>query len=112
VRKQPEVIADIDWNFDGVPDGELVACCYWEYARESAFIRDTLRQYREWFLVGGKWGKHTGKLSANLEKIQCFGQPAGVFTRGGAAERAAEEAKSAKVKKPKTTREKNTDDMI
>jgi hypothetical protein len=27
-------------------------------------------------------------------------------------ERAAEEAKSAKVKKPKTTREKNTDEMI
>lgn len=24
-----------DWNFDGVADSVLVACCYWEYARES-----------------------------------------------------------------------------
>ena len=39
------------WNFDAVPDGELKACCYWEYARESAFIRDTLRNYREWYSV-------------------------------------------------------------
>jgi hypothetical protein len=29
-----------NWNFDKVPDNELVACCYWEYARESAFIRN------------------------------------------------------------------------
>jgi hypothetical protein len=34
---------EFDWNFDAVPDAELVACCYWEYARESAFIRE-LRQ--------------------------------------------------------------------
>ncbi len=34
-----------DWNFDErrVPDAELVACCYWEYARESRLLRD-LRQ--------------------------------------------------------------------
>ena len=35
-------ITDFDWNFDGVPDDELVACCYWEYARESAFIHRML----------------------------------------------------------------------
>jgi hypothetical protein len=29
-----------------VPDSELVACCYWEYARESAFIRATLAELR------------------------------------------------------------------
>ena len=30
-----------EWNFSDrakVPDTELVACCYWEYARESDFI--------------------------------------------------------------------------
>jgi hypothetical protein len=75
-------LSSLDWNFDAVPDNELVACCYWEYARESAFIRDTLREYRDWFLAGGKWDKNTGKLDANLEKIQCFGQPADVFVRG------------------------------
>jgi len=32
------VISELDWNFDNVPDNELAACCYWEYARESAFI--------------------------------------------------------------------------
>jgi len=41
-------LAEVDWNFAAVPDAELVACCYWEYARESAFIRDTLRDYRDW----------------------------------------------------------------
>src|ERR1022692_3916499 len=32
-----------EWNFDSVPDGELVACCYWEYARESASICDAVK---------------------------------------------------------------------
>jgi len=30
--------AEFDWNFDDVPDDELMACCYWEYARESKLI--------------------------------------------------------------------------
>lgn len=75
-------LSDLDWNFDAVPDKELVACCYWEYARESAFIRETLHQYREWFLGGGIWDEHTGKLSANLEEIQSIGYPSEVFIRG------------------------------
>jgi len=32
-------LANPEWDFDAVPDGELVGCCFWEYARESAFIR-------------------------------------------------------------------------
>lgn len=31
-----------EWNFDKVPDSELVACCWWEYARESALMRKTI----------------------------------------------------------------------
>src|SRR6266436_4822903 len=27
------------WNFDSIPDHHLIACCYWEYARESAFLK-------------------------------------------------------------------------
>jgi hypothetical protein len=34
-----EGIEPHDWNFERVPEDELVACCYWEYARESARIR-------------------------------------------------------------------------
>lgn len=29
-----------NWNFDHIPDHHLIACCYWEYARESAFLRE------------------------------------------------------------------------
>ena len=28
----------VDWDFDGVPESELIACCLWEYARESRTI--------------------------------------------------------------------------
>jgi hypothetical protein len=24
-----------DWDFDAVPDSEIIACALWEYARES-----------------------------------------------------------------------------
>src|ERR1035437_9461545 len=34
----------LDWNFDAVLDSELVACCYWEYARESVGIREVHRR--------------------------------------------------------------------
>ena len=33
-----------NWKFDGVLESERMACCLWEYARESAFIRDTLKR--------------------------------------------------------------------
>jgi hypothetical protein len=38
-----EAVSRNDWDFDNVPDNELVACCYWEFARESRQIRN-LRQ--------------------------------------------------------------------
>ena len=28
-----------NWDFDGVPDSEVVACCVWEYACESRTIK-------------------------------------------------------------------------
>jgi len=38
-----------DWNFipDRVPDDEVVACCYWEYARESKFILEVTKLMAE-----------------------------------------------------------------
>ena len=87
MNKQPEVISDLDWNFDGVPDGELVACCYWEYARESTFIRDTLRIYRDnWHCPAGKFDDLILKNDRRLEKIQSIGHPSDVFVRGCAFE--------------------------
>src|SRR5579863_5202020 len=37
------VLAREEWDFGDIPEDELAACCYWEYARESAFVRE-LRQ--------------------------------------------------------------------
>ena len=33
-----------EWDFEAVPDGELVACCLWEYARES----ESIHRYAEY----------------------------------------------------------------
>ncbi len=71
-----------DWDFSEVPAGELVGCCYWEYARESAFIRDTLQRYREWSAGGGKRDKASDELFARTDQIQSIGYPAKVFIAG------------------------------
>ena len=105
-----ELLSKLDWNFDAVPDSELVACCYWEYARESAFIRDTLSRYRK-EIPAGRLVKHgsDGRTRAsaserknrsagtmaegelpkswkNLERIQSIGCHANVFVQGCALE--------------------------
>lgn len=65
-----------------MPKEELVACSYWEYARESAFIRDVQRRcanprlremsdYQAWKFVGN-----------DLDRIESLGYVAEVFTRG------------------------------
>ena len=35
----------MDWNFDAVPDNEIIACCLWEYARESITIGMAADEY-------------------------------------------------------------------
>lgn len=42
------VLSQNEWNFDDVPDNELVACCHWEYARESAFLREFKKRWTAW----------------------------------------------------------------
>ncbi|MGB7747135.1 MAG: hypothetical protein WBN75_07600 [Verrucomicrobiia bacterium] len=80
-------LAEVDWNFDAVPDSELVACCYWEYARESAFIRE-LRQrcWEHWqplYLKGQWWNEPEDReIHKDLQKVQSIGYPAEVFLRG------------------------------
>ncbi|MBE0542277.1 MAG: hypothetical protein IH623_12900 [Verrucomicrobia bacterium] len=74
---------EFDWNFDAVPEPELVACCYWEYARESAFIREKLLAYRKkWWCPGGELNDEIRKLWDDVERIQSIGHAAAVFIRG------------------------------
>src|ERR1017187_5844471 len=35
----PEWLTEAEWNFDNVPGSEILACCVWEFARESPSIR-------------------------------------------------------------------------
>ncbi|MGA9777257.1 MAG: hypothetical protein ACLPRE_01090 [Limisphaerales bacterium] len=54
--KKPKTKTKLDeheWNFSGVDADELVACCYWEYARESKFIRDATKLMAD--IRDGKW---------------------------------------------------------
>jgi hypothetical protein len=81
--KRNSEFSELDWNFDLVPDGELVACCLWEYARESAFIRKTLLDYREnASCPGGGLTDQIRKLWDDVGKIQSIGHASDVFVRG------------------------------
>jgi len=71
-----------EWDFSEVPNNELVACCYWEYARESAFIREVLHSYREWWLAGGRRDEGCDALFARMDRIQSLGEVSNVIVRG------------------------------
>jgi hypothetical protein len=76
-----------DWNFDLVPGDELMACCYWEYARESAFICG-LRQrcWEHWKprLKRRKWWNEPEdrKTHQDIQKVQSIGAVAYIFLHG------------------------------
>ena len=72
-------LSELDWNFDKVPDDELVACCYWEYARESAFIRDLRKRCIQSWRAGGHRDE---RLSADLGKLHSIGPVIEVLARG------------------------------
>ncbi len=59
-------VSEFDWNFAAVPDLELVACCYWEYARESAFLVDLKRDWDAW--AGS--GRCPEVLAQGINRIQ------------------------------------------
>lgn len=80
-------VSEFDWNFDAVPDPELVACCYWEFARESAFIRDTLTEMRDDVSESVRTDRDIANSPRpawcdKLSRIQSIGNPSGVFVRG------------------------------
>lgn len=72
-------LVELDWNFENVPDKELVACVLWEYARESAFIRDVRQRCIQNWNEGGGLDE---RLSADLSKIHGIGPFMEVLTRG------------------------------
>ena len=74
-----EVLSELDWNFDRVPDNELAACCYWEYARESCFIRGVRNRCLE---AEHAVGQTRMRLHQDLRKLQSIGYPSEVFLRG------------------------------
>ncbi len=87
MKTSPKVICELDWNFDNVPDNELVACCYWEYARESVFIRDALLEMRDDVLESVKLNKNLENSKRpdwcdKLNRIKSIGYAADVFARG------------------------------
>jgi hypothetical protein len=68
-----ESILRIEWDFAAVPDDELLACCYWEYARESAFVcglRQRCWEYWKPRLQRPRWWNEPedGKTHQDMQK--------------------------------------------
>lgn len=82
LRCNKTALAVADWNFDAVPDEELVACCLWEYARESAFILDVKRRCVDPRCRQLPNAELTAFVGADIARIQSLGHPAAVFLRG------------------------------
>ena len=86
-QRKPPSLVEAEWNFENVPDGELVACCYWEYAREAAFIRGLRqRSWERWKPLYAKdqwWNEPEDEsLHADLQMVRGIGYPAEVFLHG------------------------------
>lgn len=54
------------WDFSQVPDSELIACCYWEYARESKTIK--LMADLTWCSTRHIWNREAYKQNPELLK--------------------------------------------
>ena len=74
-----QALQESEWNFDAVPDKQLFACCYWEYARESAFIRDVRQRSIQNWRAGGHRDE---RLFADLGKLHSIGPVVEVIARG------------------------------
>jgi hypothetical protein len=68
-------ISERDWDFSTVPDSEVVACCFWEHARESIFIRKTVQDLKD---VEARKGSRKTLIRANrdLTRFYSVGTPA------------------------------------
>ena len=79
---RPRGIDEVEWNFsvERISDKEVLACCYWEYARESQFIRAV----RERCIahVRAESSNWNPVLYNDIERIQGLGYAAEVFLGG------------------------------
>ena len=73
-------LTEFDWNFDGVSNNELVACCYWEYARESVFIRDSMRVLHDAEQRQGRFSEAFKNKLPDLDKFFAMGIIANLIT--------------------------------
>jgi hypothetical protein len=68
-------LAESEWNFSKLPAAEFVACCYWEYARESAFIRDVVEDQKD--VDAGKGSdKSPDEADRDSNRLHSVGTPA------------------------------------
>ena len=79
MKTDPAKILTVEWDFSDVPNEEIVACCFWEYARESSFIRELRERCLESRRADARKDE---QLHADLIKLQSLGYPAEVFMRG------------------------------
>jgi hypothetical protein len=79
--KQPSKLDEREWNFSDsakVPNEELVACCYWEYGRESKFIRAVAQMLKNVHKRKG-CGKSLSAANQDLNQFYSIGTPAKLF---------------------------------
>ena len=68
--KKPKSKTKLDereWNFFDLGENERVACCFWEYARESNAIRDTVKIFKTFLADQGKPAPRTAEHEAFLD---------------------------------------------
>jgi hypothetical protein len=74
-----------EWNFDKtrVPDWQVRICCFWEYARESAFIRSVRERCRQMAGRGLNREQRHKWVGADFQKIRAaLGRTAHLFQEG------------------------------
>jgi hypothetical protein len=78
-------ISEDEWNFDEgrVKECELLACCYWEYARESAFIMSVRERCRQAVVRGVSRKERDECVGADFRTIRAsIGRTAHMFQEG------------------------------
>ena len=72
----------VEWDFENVPDSELEACALWEYARESAWMRDLKQRCEDpvfWTMSNLPAHEFVGK---DIERVQSSWEASHVLCHG------------------------------
>jgi hypothetical protein len=102
--KTAEPLHSHEWNFvkDKVPDSELLACCYWEYARESTFVCSTLQRHAAYLAgVRPNTSEEVDEIQRNEQKLFGLGYALEIFVPGALSDQEPEHPPSiADLRKP------------